>query len=372
MTKEMLEESIVHSVAKNAVPIRYFSSPAYKLAVGELASKVGLSLHRDNVRKFVISAADKMKEKLKKDLEGKLIYLKVDCATRIRTSYMGVNIRLVDNSNTAVTHTLVVKDTNAAHTSFALRKLLSSVLEDFGIPLQNVLCCVSDNASNMVRLVKDLNLDLEKMHRERERETQMNESSDDHDSDTSTDQEDDSQAGEESGHNSEDDHDDQSQSSQGDEEQQSQTAAAFIQAEEELFRKMENSLLVDHVRCGVHTLQLAILDGLRIPQAGTIVANARKLAVEARTPKVSAELKKAKKLAVMLDQETRWSSTYQMLNRIVELKSNLVELGQRNIIKGGMLVSSQWKQLEELRDLLHKPAVVTTQLQVGFFTFRVS
>ena len=51
MTKELLEQSIVHSVAKHGIPIRYFSSPAYKLAVGQLASSVGLSLHRDNVRK---------------------------------------------------------------------------------------------------------------------------------------------------------------------------------------------------------------------------------------------------------------------------------------------------------------------------------
>lgn len=365
MTKELLEQSIVHSVAKHGIPIRYFSSPAYKLAVGQLASSVGLSLHRDNVRKFVISAADNLKAELKKDLEGKLVYVKVDCATRIRTSYMGVNIRLVDKNNTAVTHTLVVKDTNAEHSSFALRKLISSVLEDFGIPLQNVLCCISDNASNMVRLVKDINLDLEKIRRER----QMDD--DDHDSDAFpfSDDEDDSQDGEEQEtQESEPDH---SQSYRGDEEEQSltapeaETADAYIQAEEELFRKMENSLLVEHVRCGVHTLQLAILDGLRIPQAGTIVANARKLAVEARKPKVSAELKKAKKLAVILDQETRWSSTYMMLDRIVQLKSILVELGNRNVIKGPMLFSSQWKQLEELRDLLHKPAVVTSQLQVG-------
>ena len=34
------------------------------------------------------------------------------------------------------------------------------VLQEFEVRVNNVLACITDNASNMVRLVKDLNLDL--------------------------------------------------------------------------------------------------------------------------------------------------------------------------------------------------------------------
>ena len=33
------------------------------------------------------------------------------------------------------------------------------VLQEFEIPKSHVLCCVTDNASNMVKLIKDLNTD---------------------------------------------------------------------------------------------------------------------------------------------------------------------------------------------------------------------
>ena len=122
------------------------------------------------------------------------------------------------------------------------------------------------------------------------------------------------------------------------------SASSYIASDEELFNSMDATMLVDHVQCRVHTLKLAILDGLRI-----------------------AELKKEKHLALVLHQETRWSSTYLMLDRLIQLKSTLIELGQKNVMKGSMLISNQWRQLEELRDLLHKPAVVTAQLQTRFF-----
>jgi hypothetical protein len=71
-----------------------------------------------------------------------------------------VNVRYINNSNEAVTRTLCVADTKCQHTSSELKVLLLKILEEFEIPLQNVLCCVTDNAANMIKIVKDFNIDL--------------------------------------------------------------------------------------------------------------------------------------------------------------------------------------------------------------------
>jgi hypothetical protein len=86
-------------------------------------------------------------------------HLQFSC-TRIRTNYLGVNIRYIDNKNEAVTHTLSIVDTKCQHTSRELKVLLVDILDEYQIPLDHVLCCVTDNAANMVKLVKDVNCDL--------------------------------------------------------------------------------------------------------------------------------------------------------------------------------------------------------------------
>ena len=74
ITKELLIQSIVSSVAAEGIPIRYFSTDSYKMSNGELAYKLGVSLTRDSVRRYVIEAAQRMKDDISK--AGVNIYLK--------------------------------------------------------------------------------------------------------------------------------------------------------------------------------------------------------------------------------------------------------------------------------------------------------
>jgi hypothetical protein len=77
--------------------------------------------------------------------------------------------------------------------------------------------------------------------------------------------------------------------------------------EQEFMEEIENAMpdTISHVRCGVHTLQLAIQDGLKQPQAAAMIGKIRNLAVELRTPKLAEKVKKAGHRMALLDQETR-------------------------------------------------------------------
>ena len=98
---------------------------------GELARKVGVGTSQDRVRQYVIAAADNMKQVLKKELANKFVYLKFDCATRIRTNYLGVNVRSINSKNEAETRTLMIMDTKKSqHSSKDLKVLLLKVQDD--------------------------------------------------------------------------------------------------------------------------------------------------------------------------------------------------------------------------------------------------
>ena len=77
--------------------------------------------------------------------------------------------------------------------------------------------------------------------------------------------------------------------------------------EPEFMEEIENAMpdTISHVRCGVHTLQLAIQDGLKHPLAAGMIGKIRNLAVELRTPKLAEKVKKAGHRMAVLDQETR-------------------------------------------------------------------
>ena len=71
-----------------------------------------------------------MKQVLKKELANKFVNLKFDCATRIRTNYLGVNVRSINSKNEAETRTLMIMDTKSQHSSKDLKVLLLKVQDD--------------------------------------------------------------------------------------------------------------------------------------------------------------------------------------------------------------------------------------------------
>ena len=70
MTKEKLEPCIIKMIVENGTgsPLSFFSSEGFQDLNGELASKLGVSLDRHDVRKLVITKAKQQKEALKKEL----------------------------------------------------------------------------------------------------------------------------------------------------------------------------------------------------------------------------------------------------------------------------------------------------------------
>lgn len=251
------------------------------------------------------------------------MYLKFDCATRQRTNYLGLNVRFLCKKEKAivpVTKTLAVVDTLSHHSAHDLRQIILKKLEEFKISLDQVLVCVTDNASNMVKLVHDLNIVPES-----------------------------------------------GESSSGEEETDCESELEEYVHEENLeLLDYENIIptkaTIEHMRCAVHTLQLAIQEGIHAPQISSLIGKLRRVAKEARTPKINEKLKwKAHKVAI-LDQDTRWGSTYCMIKRLIELKSyiqDMADVGNRELD----LPTTLWDQAQELENLLRKSYEVTLKLQ---------
>ncbi len=73
-------------------------------------------------------------------------------------------------------------------------------------------------------------------------------------------------------------------------------------------------------QCAAHTLHLAVLDALKNPAATKLVNCARKVVLRLRNPTVRSSLRNLKHKKPILDNSTRWSSTCNMLERLLQLR----------------------------------------------------
>ena len=336
MTREEFKKGLVSMVCCQSVPFRFFEGPGFKVVCGTMAEKLNVSLSRDRIRDYVMAIGRIERTKLSMDLKGKPLYVKLDCATRLRTNYLGINIQYYDEErNEAVIKTLCVRDTYSAHSSHYLRRMTVKVLEDFNIDTKNVLAVVTDNASNMVKMVEDMN---------------TGEEEEDSDSEPADDDEDEF----------EDDYNadelDDNVANMGND---------FLSLS--LDDGEADDISISHMRCAAHTLALAVKDGIEERQTSRVIAKVRDMVKTLRSPKINEKLKKRAKLTAIVDVETRWGSTYLMLKRIVQLEEHIKEiadLGNRELA----LRDHQWEEIHGLADVLKKPYECTVKFQYATIT----
>ena len=331
MTKEKFISSIIEMVVKNSVPLRFFSLPAFQEMNGELARKLGVALDRNSIRSLIIKEANHQRQLLKSLINGKFIFLKMDACTRMRTNYFAINIQFMNDNMETIIRTLAVKDTEAKHSSEYIKEIVCKVLDTYNLHKDQILAIVTDNASNMISTIEKLNQD---------------------------------KAEPEEG-DAEDDFDFSRASTSGESELAGSEGNPDTSDE---FNLSVDMTVIDakicHMRCAVHTLQLAICDGLKGRHAANLIGMVRNIATRARNPKIDAILKRRAKKGAIIDQVTRWGSTYLMIERILELKSILSDMANHDLTMSNV----QWDQVKSLKELLYYPYIVTKKLQCSNLT----
>ncbi len=66
MTTSSFLEGLVWMVAKDDIPLRYFSSASSQKLLREMAAKLKVSLDRNRIRDYVITASQNFQDKTKK------------------------------------------------------------------------------------------------------------------------------------------------------------------------------------------------------------------------------------------------------------------------------------------------------------------
>ena len=274
MSKDTFKRGVAQTVT-SGVPLRFFESPGFLTLNGEIARKLNVSLSRESIPRLVLDAANRMRKSLKKDLKGKLVYIKTDRATRQLSIFLGTNVQYYcEREKKVVVKTLACADTDKKHTSADISAILNTTMHKFEIAPENLLALIVNNASNMTKTVELLN----------QNDTPVTVSPDEIPSDDDDENDDDNEF----------------------------AGASLVH--------------IHHMRCVVHTLQLAIKDGLKQPHCNQLRTKTRHVLAKLRSPNVLTLLEKRAKKRPVLDVVTRWGSTYLMIKRLLELREVIKEL----------------------------------------------
>ncbi|KAL5246159.1 hypothetical protein ACI65C_013567 [Semiaphis heraclei] len=142
---------------------------------------------------------------------------------------------------------------------------------------------------------------------------------------------------------------------------QQNTDNDLTQFENEIGNAVNSLPTTSKVRCAAHSLNLAIEEALKITSVQNVLARARAVVKKLRRPTFATLLKRQNKKFAIRDIETRWSSVYDMLLRLCELKDFCLEFQET---MPELLISiSNWNRIEEMVDTLKPAKIGLVQLQ---------
>ena len=243
ISKSEFKKALNMLVLQNGASFNMFSGEGMKILTRDMARKFGVKVNRENVRDQILTLAEQKRSELRNELSGKLVFLKVDQASRHH------------QSSIIIRKPLAALDIHARHKAEDIQNALESVLDRFGIRKEQVLGISTDNGSNMVKMVKDFGKVDEIGNFPEER---LGKAHDAYKEGNIEDQ---------------------------DIEDTLSEADLFDQEYEGYFDEISRNINTIHLqRCGAHTLQLAVTDGLKDSGIKAILAHTRKVAKACRTP----------------------------------------------------------------------------------------
>lgn len=147
-------EGCIELVSINGRPLSLIEDSGFRRIIDPILAglKSDLAISCDSVRRNVKLRALEVRNSITKELNGKFLSLKVDAASRLNRSLLGINVQYIKDG-TIILRTLAVKDLLVRHTAENLKLSILETLRDYAIDLKQIVCVTTDNAANMLKTV---------------------------------------------------------------------------------------------------------------------------------------------------------------------------------------------------------------------------
>ncbi|CAI6355747.1 unnamed protein product [Macrosiphum euphorbiae] len=317
--KQTVIDGCIMLVTDNGRPLSILSDSGLRKIIDPILKAIGsnFTINVKNIQQEITKKYINVVDSITKELNKKLVFLKIDCVTRLSRSIIGINCQFIYNGKIKIL-TLGMSELLDKHTGSYLKQEVLLVMERYKISPAQIYSITCDNARNMIKMVDLFNETPEEELVDNDEENILNA----------------------------EDNDD-----------------VLLQIQELIHTSgIETGPLTTCMRCAVHSFQLAIRDSMQDRSIQSILSKSRKAVKTLRTQTYAAWLKREGLKQAILDIETRWNSTFNMLSRLIELKPFCITNEQI------ILSSNDWNSVEKIITALEPAKIATVQMQSNSLT----
>lgn len=276
----VVREASIEMVTINGLPFSFLDCSGYRRICDSLYKALNMSINSHTIGEIVGKRSNDIKHMIKLKVKHKLVSVMLDIVKKYNRSILGIRIQFVENG-IIETYTIAMHRLERRHTAKNLCDILNDTLLKFRIDPLQIISITTDNAKNMVNI-----------------STHMNEIAANADDCIILENIPDILA------------DSEMDSVLCDEEYLKDLIAGAAST----FAQDKPSIqYVNRVNCAVHTLQLAVNDVLHLASIQGEINAYRDVCKKLRATLLAAELSKTGSKVAVIDQETRWNSTFEMV-----------------------------------------------------------
>ncbi|GFQ82084.1 zinc finger BED domain-containing protein 4 [Trichonephila clavata] len=134
----------------------------FKKILNPIVNAIGnhFSVNSENIKLLIPETAVKIVSEISTALEKKVISLKIDIATRLNRSILGINAQLIIGGRINL-FTLGMTELKDKHTGIYIKNMVEKVLEKYNIDIQQIYSITTDNGANMISFVNLLGSEIE-------------------------------------------------------------------------------------------------------------------------------------------------------------------------------------------------------------------
>lgn len=161
--------NLVELVTVNGRPFKCITDSAISSLLEEKLEKLklagkGVNLqdpHLKDVKEKLKQVAEKIRQKIRTETKNRALSLLVDIVTKHGRSILGVSIQYILNGK-ITTRSIGMIELQDRHTGIYLATVIKERLHELGIDLAQIISITTDNGSNVLKMIRDMESDLRK------------------------------------------------------------------------------------------------------------------------------------------------------------------------------------------------------------------
>lgn len=146
---------LVELAAIQGVAFNVFDSSGFKKTAGILAKALGMPNHADAIVLMIQHVAEHVREIISEEMKGTLFCLKFDGACRHNRKILGITAQFIQRGK-LMSRILSIEDMTERQTGENLKQRINDVLDRFKLDIKNVYAATTDNGKNMVKCTEIL------------------------------------------------------------------------------------------------------------------------------------------------------------------------------------------------------------------------